>query len=264
MELWSSSFIAEDEPDWATCTLEEHVWKDVVTMHPAARRLIAAIQLGDKTIFMAVGAPVATAASAQRWKRRIYVPQWALETLGAEGEGEFVSVRWLSEDAFPHATRIVLRPHDSAFYYADAKKELETGLTRLGVVRQGDSITIPLKELGGFAVTFDVLVTEPASGAATPVLAEGEEVVMEFEEALDSGAQQIAPPSRPAPRPPTPVALEPAPLVAASASGGGSGLLPGTLFPAVEPGGGQILGGSPIKRMADGRAWNPWREDKPL
>jgi len=71
---------------------------------------------------------------------------------------------------------------------------------------------------------FDVIITEPAN----LVLAEGDEVAMEFEEALDT----IAPPE---PRPDTPIPENP------------------FLEPAAKR-----LGGEE-RFMPDGTRWNPWK-----
>jgi hypothetical protein len=144
--------------------------------------------------------------------------------LGIEGVGEEATVTWMTEEAFPSATRIVLRPHDSAFHTVDAKEELERALTRLGVLRQGDTILIPIEGLGGYEIAFDVMITEPAE----IVLAEGDEVVMEFDAALD------------APVPAAPV-LEPESEE--------------PMLPVIT---GNVLGGV-SRRMPDGRAWNPYR-----
>jgi len=177
----------------------------------------------------------------------IFAPPSVLVGLGLIGNGEEVGITWRNEEAFPEATRIVLRPQDSAFYHADAKEELERALTRIGVLQAGQSIIVPLQVLGGFEICFDVIVTEPAS----IVLMQGDEVALEFEEALDGAAeaQAPAPPAPPAGliRPGSPLPEE------------DFGVLeePGIL-PAF-PGGGQILGGSIPKPAVNGRPWNPYR-----
>jgi hypothetical protein len=135
-------------------------------------------------------------------------------------------VTWLTQEAFPEATRIVLRPQDSAFYHADAKEELERALTRLGVIRTGDTILIPLDCLGGYQIPFDVVITEPAN----IVLAEGDEVIMEFEEALDA----ISPEESEEEEEESEEAAPPEPQ-------------------------GQKLGGE-VRYLPDGRRWNPWRD----
>ena len=128
MELWSTIFI--DSSDWATCILPVQKWREVTDEHEGSR-LIAEITVGDKSIYAALGTPIHDDTD------RMYLPNWMLDQLGVCGEGEEAVVSWRSEEAFPEATRIVLRPHDSAFYHADAKEELERALTQLGILRQG-------------------------------------------------------------------------------------------------------------------------------
>lgn len=238
MELWSNLFLdegASGAPDWATCSLNVGTWRRVTAENEEAKRLFARIrceQAGTEA-YCALGSPVQGEGGGSE---RLFVPQWVLERLGLEGTGEGVSVEWLSEEAFPEATRIVLRPHDSAFYHADAKEELERGLTRMGVLTVGATVTIPIEELGGFQISFDIVAAEPAN----VVLAQGDEVALEFEEPLDGGPGVPAPPA-------TPAASE----------------IAGEMLPAAPPPlepAGQRLGGAPVRRMADGRPWNPWRD----
>ena len=226
MELWSTIFT--DSTDWATCILPVHAWRRVTDDNEGSR-LIAKITVGEQTIYAALGTPVQEDDTA-----KLYLPTWMLDQLGVVGEGKNAEVSWLSEEAFPEATRIVLRPHDSAFYHADAKEELERALTQLGILRQGDTLVIPLACLGGFEVVFDVVVTEPAN----IVLAHGDEVAIEFEGALDAIE---TPEMRPdTPRPESPELFE-------------------EILPAPQIIPGQQLGGQ-ARLMPDGRRWNPWRD----
>lgn len=222
MELWSNVFLSDPyAADGATCSVPLVAWRRITEENPGAR-LFARITYQGRTIYAALGTPN---DDKEGTSEKIYMPAWMFEILGTSGEGELAEVDWFSQDAFPEATRIVLRPHDSAFYHADAKEELERALTRMGVLQQGLTISLPLDCLGGYEIAFDVVVTEPAN----IVLAQGDEVVMEFEQALD-----VPPPSPPPEeRPPTPI-------------------------PEYESGG-RRLGGAE-RRMPDGRLWNPWRD----
>jgi hypothetical protein len=242
MQLWSSVFLngtVENETgDWATCVAPLPAWRKI-TEENDGQRLIAQIQVGEKIIFAALGTPVQGDEND-----RVYLPTWMIDQLGSEGIGETADISWLSQEAFPEATRIVLRPHDSAFYYADAKEELERALTRLGVLRQGDTVLIPLEVLGGYQIAFDVITTEPAN----IVLAQGDEVVIEFEAALDGAAEAQS--GQPAPEP-VPEASAP---LAESAP-----FFPELIAPEPPPiPAGNVLGGT-IRLNPDGTRWNPWR-----
>lgn len=252
MEVWSPVFLTEDVStfDASTCAVTTDVWRRITEENEGVQRLIAHVTAGEKDVYVALGSPVQDPDAIGAGAQKLFLPVWLLDQLQLEGMGEQVEVAWLSQEAFPEATRIVLRPHDSAFYHADAKEELERALTRLGVLRQGDTILVPISSLGGYEIAFDVMITEPAN----LVLAQGDEVVMEFEGALDvppsPPVAEVVPALEPAslvPEPSAPQLQEdiwnvlPAPA-------------PAPLLPA-----GILLGGGPTRRMPDGRAWNPYR-----
>ena len=223
MELWSNIFL--EEADWATCSVSVATWRKITEEHEGTRQ-IARIKSGEKEVYIALGTPNNVVAENQ-----IYVPSWLVDHLGVDGAGNTVEVTWLTQEAFPEATRIVLRPQDSAFYHADAKEELERALTRLGVIRTGDTILVPLESLGGYEIPFDVVLTEPAN----IVLAQGDEVIMEFEEALDaiSSEEDVEEEVEEESEEETEV-VTPEPQ-------------------------GQTLGGE-VRYLPDGRRWNPWRD----
>jgi hypothetical protein len=230
MEIWSSIFLAE-EHDWATCSLPINTWRRITEENPATR-LIAEITYLEKKIYVALGTPTNEGTDTNN----IYVPSWLVDHLGIDGCGQDVDVKWLSQDCFPEASRIVLRPHDSAFYHADAKEELERALTRLGVIHEGDTAVIPLGCLGEYQIAFDIIKTEPAN----LVLAQGDEVAIEFEEALDAVVPE------PVKRPDTPI---PPPIDFTN-------ILPSTTT--VEAPVGKQVGGEE-RFMPDGTRWNPWK-----
>ena len=256
MEVWSTVFLAEDiaeraEPDWATAALEVGEWRRITSEQGEIGRIFAEIQFGGSDpIYVALGAPVqpprggGPEGQSGGTAGRLYLPSWMLENLGCNGCGELATVEWYGQEAFPAATRLVLRPHDSAFYHADAKEELERALTRLGVVKRGTSITLPLECLGGYEVTFDVLVTEPAN----IVLAEGDEVALEFEEALDAAG--VGAPVVPAA---APLAVQP------PETGFDGPMIPSAEEVAPPQPQGRQLGGGGQRLLPDGTRWNPWR-----
>jgi hypothetical protein len=220
MELWSNIFL-EENSDWATCSVSVATWRKITEENEGTRH-IARIVSGESEVYIALGTPNNAVEENQ-----IYAPSWLVDHLGVDGFGSQVEVAWLTQEAFPEATRIVLRPQDSAFYHADAKEELERALTRLGVIRTGDTILVPLDSLGGYQIPFDVVITEPAN----IVLAQGDEVIMEFEEALDAISPEESE-EEPEEEPEESAPPEPQ---------------------------GQKLGGE-IRYLPDGRRWNPWRD----
>lgn len=163
----------------------------------------------------------------------IYLPQWMIPH--SEVYGDEYEIQFICKDSFPSAIKITLRPVDSAFYNVDAKEELEASLSAMGVLQQGDLITLPMNALGGYEVSFYISELMPAD----IVLLDGEEVAIDFEEAVDQfdGRPPIAE------RPPTPIPPE---MISHDFS-----------LPVAEQMG-NVLGGT-VRRTADGKAWNPWR-----
>lgn len=263
MELWSTAYLeGEISNDWATAACEVGPWRQITSTHGELGRLFAEIKLGEEnapSFYIALGTPVQPPNDAvaslfqggmtQGAAERLYLPSWALQMIGLAGTGEFVSVEWFPQSAFPSATKVVLRPYDSAFYHADAKAELEVALTRLGVVQQGTTVAIPLDCLGGFEVLFDVVATEPAQ----VVLAEGDEVAIEFEEALDA-AEEVVAAAAPSPMPANTLSSEDPFLPMTDAPTWTTPALSSALSSAE----GRTLGGGE-RRMPDGTRWNPWK-----
>ena len=226
--VWAQHFIYE-EIDPSICGVPLREWRRIHDERPTATRIFAKVTVATKEIYVALGAPVIAEMIPDSEHEAVFLPLWVLDMLGMTGSGETVTIEWLDSEHFPNATRIVLRPHDSAFYHADAKEELERVLTTMGVLQLGATIHVPVSSLGGFVITFDVVGLEPAE----LVLMEGDEVTIEFEGAIDEAPITVPPPS---PEPFVP--LEP--------------MLP--QGPVVNDGG-YTLGGT--RRP---RGWNRWRE----
>jgi hypothetical protein len=110
-----------------------------------------------------------------------FLPLWMIDSAGIGGLGDEVKVEILNEEAFPPATRIVLKVVDSAFYTSDIKEELEKALSAIGVIRKHTTLQIRVSALGDFPVDLFIANTEPAD----VVLCDGEEVALEFEEPVD-------------------------------------------------------------------------------
>ena len=255
MELWSNLFLSDEHAaaEWATATVDLTAWRRLQEEHEGAARLIGRVVWLDREVYVALGAPTYEGDAGGAGGNRMFLPPWMLEALRVDGSGEEVEVEWMSQEAFPEATKILLRPHDSAFYHADAKEELEAALTRLGVVKAGMTIQIPLQKLGGYEVPFDVVSCEPAN----VVLAEGDEVAIEFEEAVDAAALREAAEAQAAAlrAAQETVAAQPEPDFVSTALAAAAST---TTW--VSAGTGQRLGGGAPRVCADGRRWNPWRD----
>ena len=226
--LWSQEFLGDTARDAALCFVEELTWQRI-TARVGGRRIFGRFTIGATEFWCALGAPVREVDSPDA----VYLPFWLLDLYRLEGVGEPAEVTWMNETALPAAERIVLRPHDTAFFHGDAREEMERQLTRIGILRQGDTLLMPLSSLGGYLVGVDVVRLVPPTA-----LMDGEDVPIEFEEAVDSIEAPVTPPVTA--RPPTPIPPE----------------VP--FFPEAADTSGNVIGGT-VRRMADGRAWNPYR-----
>jgi hypothetical protein len=212
----------------SVCYIDQDDWERRLTESTEIRRLFAVILFGNEITRVCAVEHVARQYAPQHMENPIFVPLWMLPD-GAP-LGDVVEVEFFSQDAFPEASRIVLKPLDSAFYNTDANEMLTESLTRLGVLKKGDTVLLRLEELGGYEMGFYVSELEPAD----IVLLNAEEVAVEFEEAADQWDGRR--PGTPVPEPLIPQMVEVVPDLS-----------------------GTVLGGGPVRRMADGRAWNPYR-----
>ena len=189
--VYSKIFLDSYDPnDWSNVAVDRSLWEEIhriqtplfygaggtLPVTPTHRYFM---QIGSMECIVAIGNPIMTDSGDDK---KVYMPQWLLEQHGFQGEGEVSEVKILTEEAFPQATKIVLRVVDSAFYNSDVKKELEIALTRIGVIKKGQLLHIPIEALDNFVVDIYVSELEPAN----LVLCEGEEVVVEFEEPVDA------------------------------------------------------------------------------
>ena len=241
---WSTAYIS-DPLGQNRCYVSETEWRRLHDENVGAGRIFARLVVDGKVVYCSLGEPIIRIEEDLRTEGTtpIVVPDWVREVLYIEGSGESVDITWLSTESFPNATRVVLRSHDSVLHHTDVREELERALTSHGVVAEGVTIPIGLQSLDDYMIHVDVIHTEPAN----VVLLEGDEIVFEFEEALDS----------------VPVATPEPPVATLPPS------VESTLLPLLSPpppvntpftsGQGERLGGTYHPPLPDGRPWNPWR-----
>lgn len=228
MRLYSTDFLNYQTESYLVYISETEWIRYMDSLH--CNRIFASMRFNDGTVHYS---PVsALMKNEEREEEVIYAPLWMIppsHEIGSEIEVEF-----LPEEAFPEALRIVLRPLDSAFYNTNPEEELTRALTHIGVLKTGSIVSVNLSELGGYTMEFFIVNLEPAE----IVLCNGDEVIIEFEEAADQWDGRRPP----TPPPPPPEILQP--MVPVEGAGGTDG---------------QRLGGV-ARRMPDGRAWNPYRQ----
>lgn len=233
---WTQHYVSE-VIDNTTCMVDIADWRQIHDDNEGAKRIFAKIVANDTTMYMALGAPV-TVNELPGTSPRLFLPHWVLDTFGFDGYlGNEIDVEWITDEYFPSATRIVLRPHDPVFYSVDAKEELERALTRMGVLKLNTTFPIRLEALDGYVVSVDVTVLEPAE----IVLLDGDEVEIQFESS-EGGAPPVAP----------------VPLTSESVTESFDEMIPSDPVTTVIADGGYTLGGT-TKPMVNGKPWNPWR-----
>lgn len=200
INIWSKAYSPMADTDSFSVQVDQSLWEEVIG-EEMGRRVFLRIQnpQSEAQWIAPMGQPVQRSEEdTETVNPNIYLPLWMLDAAQLEGIGEPLQVTFLSEEAFPEASRLVFQVVDSAFYNSDVKDELERALTAIGVVQQGTTLQIPIEALGGYNVEVFVAETEPA----TTVLCDGEEVAVEFREPVDQFMPALAPPP---PRPPTPI-----------------------------------------------------------
>jgi len=168
--VWSTLYLGQDVEDY-NCYLSEKSWKRV-TNEIITNRMFARVIKGDKFWICALGPPVLTETSSMN---SIFIPQWMLEQIHCNGDGEELEVEWLPAEVFDESTKIVLKSQNTTFHCEEIQDILSYELTKLAVLKKGDTIKVKIKDV---SVEFLVQNLEPAS----VVLCQGDEVTLEFEE----------------------------------------------------------------------------------
>lgn len=212
----------EQEVDSYCCYMNERLWKKIMNEQTTSR-MFARIVKGDKYWLCSVGYPIQHGYE----QNSVFVPQWMLDQIQCNGDGENLEIDWFPAEAFDHSTKIILKPFDTTYQVGDVQEQLSVELTKLGILQKNTNIIIKMSELGGFEVMFHVTETEPAS----VVLCQGDEVALDFDCSLIEA---------PIARPPSPYPHN---------------LMPEVLIPEnVVESSGTLLGGEKKQER-----FNPWR-----
>jgi hypothetical protein len=196
---WSKEYLAAPgAEDPMTAQIDQRLWQEQIHNDYQGRLFVRIRASSEQQWIAPIGLPVDSNPYEFEHDpiHRIYLPVWMIDSAKLEGLGEQVELEFLDNRDFESATRIVLRVVDSRFYNdQNIKERLETILTDLGVIRKNTLIQVPC----GNGETADIYIsaTEPSEY----VLCQGEEVVLEFEEPVDSVPSPPSPPS-PIPSPP--------------------------------------------------------------
>lgn len=189
VQLYSEAFAVSELKGPFMARPSRDIWNRwQMTIHGAHRIFIRITHpLTQETFHCSVGDPIQSDV-----KNAIYLPSWMIHTNKYEGCGEDVLVEVITPSDIPRVTRIVLKPEDPLFLQLDVIRCLEEPLSSIGILQQGKTYLIPIKEMDDYIIPITVEVLEPAN----VVFLDGDEVPLEFVD--------IAPP-----RPPTPIPSAP-------------------------------------------------------
>jgi hypothetical protein len=213
LQLWSKDYSPVECNDPFTAQVSYDLWQRIMREDEGKRHFL---RIHDWIV--PCGQPVNYEGN------HAFLPLWMIDSAGISGLGDEVEIEVLNEEAFPPATRIVLKVVDSAFYTSDIKEELEKALSAIGVIRKHTTLQIRVSSLGDFPVDLFIANTEPAD----VVLCDGEEVALEFEEPVDyfEPPVSVSPVTPEQKRPSTPIpSFENLPMVGSWISAGSGNVL---------------------------------------
>ena len=213
LQLWSKDYSPVECNDPFTAQVSYDLWQRIMREDEGKRHFL---RIHDWIV--PCGQPVNYEGN------HAFLPLWMIDSAGISGLGDEVEIEVLNEEAFPPATRIVLKVVDSAFYTSDIKEELEKALSAIGVIRKHTTLQIRVSSLGDFPVDLFIANTEPAD----VVLCDGEEVALEFEEPVDyfEPPVSVSPVIPEEKRPSTPIpSFENLPMVGSWISAGSGNVL---------------------------------------
>jgi hypothetical protein len=91
--------------------------------------------------------------------RTIYAPLWIMDQISTNTDDP-VSLQPLFEQPLT-ATKLVLKPLDRLAYDTDFRSVIEEYLDMFHVLQSGTTLTVPVKDLGGYEIAVYVETTEP-------------------------------------------------------------------------------------------------------
>lgn len=170
----------------------------------SSQRWICVLGDGDQEIRIALGDPVSGGTTVER---QLYIPGWLLESVGFEGIGEELLIRFERSESLPRAQNLKFHRIGDVPEGFDIRELLEHPLSELGVIRQGQMIPVPVLE--------GTLLQLESCGTDGYVFLDGAEVGLEIEGDLPAAPPTPSPIERvPIPMPDEPWDLLPSSLIA--------------------------------------------------
>jgi hypothetical protein len=205
--IYSNTFLEGQSDKWSaspSTSLLSHIH---ATRYDSAR-WIAFIKGSAGEIRVALGDPVNQIGSSRT--KDLFIPSWLLSTIGVEGVGEEILVKFERCEDFQKAQSLTFTYLGELPSEIDLKDLLETPLSQLGVLTKGQILPVPVLE--------GSLIVSQCEPEGVPVFLDGNEI------AFDIQGDVPPPPPTPAPVP------ESTPQPSHSPEGTYSGMLPASLL----------------------------------
>lgn len=190
IQLYSEAFIDEEFHNKLCVRPSMDVWESIMNRHQHFDRIFLRIHhpsLDNESFLVPIGDPIPVSSNLVN---SLFLPSWMLDTNLIQGCGEETVFDIVTPNDLPKATKITIRPIDSVLLNVDVVEQLQPPLSTLGCLQVNKQYYIPLQAMDGFVVPIFVSKLEPSG----EVFLDGDEIPLEFEEAVDS-----------VPRPPTPI-----------------------------------------------------------
>lgn len=166
--IYSNTFLPNDSEKWSASP-SAALLTDIHKGGIDSARWIARIQGASGEIRIALGDPVAGGVR----NKDLYVPSWLLSTIGVEGIGEEILVRFERCEEMVKATKLCFKYLGELPSYIDMKELLEHPLSQLGVLSQGQILPAPVLE--------GSLVVSHCEPEGVPVFLDGNEIAFDIE-----------------------------------------------------------------------------------
>ena len=206
--VYSNSFLPSDTDTWSASP-STALLAEIHANGTDSARWIAKLSGPSGEIRVALGDPVPSGGR----QKDIYIPSWLLSTIGVEGVGEELVVKFERCETFEKATKLIFTYLGELPGEIDMKELLEHPLTQLGVLSQGQILPVPVLEGN--------LIVSQCEPEGVPVLLDGNEIAFD----IQGDVKEVVPEVKPIPEP-VPESTQ-------------SGMLPDSLLsPPSPPGGG--------------------------
>jgi len=178
VKVYSKAYMEEEDSSWSARPSRELL----SMIHRSGESARWICKLGE-TKWIALGDPVAFSVTESP---SLFVPQWMLEGLEGSSDGDEMEIECIECETLPKATRLSCKIVGTLPRDMDIRDILETPLSQLGVLEQGQFLPVPAFE----DLVMYVDEVEPVGGY---VFLDGAEIAFEVEEDREKPVEAAVP-----------------------------------------------------------------------